>query len=272
MEIRPTMTDADVMAFVADGYVLLEGVVAGDIPHYAATPGKPLSQLPETSQFLEQVVLHPLVAGVARSLLGLDFLVPTNTVHHVYDEPHPGQTWHTDGLTETGAGVSHLQCFYYPQPVEIADGPTIILPGSSHRLVDREAIAHYGDLLGQVALTVPAGSVVLTHYGLWHRAGPKLNNGRREMIKFSYFRTALPRRDWLTASDEHVPEFVDPDRRPSYLTQVDIYRERIRCRRTWEWLCGIESQRDQGYWGTDGMLATDARPVSDAPKDSTFGG
>ena len=49
----------------------------------------------------------------------------------------------------------------------------MVLPGSHCRAVDREAIAHYGDIRGQVSLTVPAGTVVLTRYGIWHKAGPK---------------------------------------------------------------------------------------------------
>ena len=59
-----------------------------------------------------------------------------------------------------------------------------------------------------MSLTVPAGSVVIGHYGVWHKAGPKLNSRKRGMIKFSYFRTAPPERDWITASDE-IPEYQD---------------------------------------------------------------
>ena len=35
----------------------------------------------------------------------------------------------------------------------------MVLPGSHCRAVDREAIAHYGDIVGQVSLVVPAGTV-----------------------------------------------------------------------------------------------------------------
>ena len=89
----------------------------------------------------------------------------------------------------------------------------MILPGSHHRLIDREAIAHYGDILGQLSLTVPAGSVALTRYGIWHKAGPKLNAVRRGMIKFSYYRTALPKRDWVTESAA-IPAYREPVRHP----------------------------------------------------------
>ena len=116
----------------------------------------------------------------------------------------------------------------------------MILPGSHCRAVDREAIAHYGDILGQVSLTVPAGTVALTRYGIWHKAGPKTSSTRRGMIKFSYHRTAPPERDWVTASDE-IPEYADRPRLP-YVTEVESYRDRVRRIRTWRWLCGQEPE------------------------------
>ena len=63
------------------------------------------------------------------------------------------------------------------------------------------------------------------------------------MIKFSYFRTVPPVRDWLIEKDE-IPEYEDRPRAP-YLTEVESYRERVRCRLTWEWLCGRETKRNQ---------------------------
>ena len=261
-EIQPTMTDREVMEFVARGYVLLDGVVPDDIrERYEALPDRKLRPLVESQEFIEGVFLNPEVAGAARALLGRDFLVPSTAHHHLYEAPHEGQTWHSDGLSETGIGVTHLQCYYYPQEVNVEDGPTMILPGSAFRLVDREAIAHYGDIAGQLSLTVPAGTVVLGHYGIWHKAGPKLNDRRRGMIKFSYFRTAEPTRDWI-ADFDIMPEFEDVRIQP-YVTNVEHYRERIRSRRTWEWLCGVRTDRDQTEWGTDGSLASGGRPVSD---------
>ena len=134
----------------------------------------------------------------------------------------------------------------------------MILPGSHHRLVDREAIAHYGDILGQVSLAVPEGSVVLTHYGIWHKAGPKLNPNRRGMIKFSYFREADPKRDWITDSEEVVP-FVHRDRHP-YASEVEHYRDRSRCVRSWNWLCGVEPVKDVSRGA---KLFMEARPLSE---------
>ena len=237
--IAPTLHDDGVMDFVASGYVILEGIIdeafnrrcneldGGNVDAFIGGP-----------EFTNTVLLHPQVAGVARSLLGDDFLVPAGGHHHLFEKPHLGQTWHSDGLSGSGYDVTELQCYYYPHAVEIEDGATMVLPGSHCRAVDREAIAHYGDIMGQVSLTVPAGTVVMTRYGIWHKAGPKTNTRRRGMLKFSYHRQAAPRRDWLIDSPE-IPAYVDRPRL-AYVSEGESYRDRVRRMRTWNWLCGLD--------------------------------
>ena len=243
--IDPTLDDAGVMDFVSRGYVQLDGAVADEFNQgCAALPGGGLRDFSCTPRFRRELLLHPQVTGVARSVLGEDFLVADSAHHHLFEEPHVGQTWHSDGISERGHGIHHLQCYYYPQDVGPADGPTMVLPGSHHRLIDREAIAHYGDILGQRSLTVPAGTVVLTHYGIWHKAGPKLSRTRRSMIKFSYFRTAAPVRDWRNASGEPPPFDHGDEARPPYAGEVEFYRDMSRRLRMWHWLCGIDPPGD----------------------------
>jgi len=243
VDIQPTLNDSQVMRFISDGYIVLERVVPGVFNrHCQSFPGGLISDPVQLAALRKEVLLHPAVAGIARSLLGPDFLRSATIHKHLYEEPHTGQEWHSDGLTEEGYGIHHLQFYYYPQSVELQDGPTMVLPGSHFRLIDRDAIAHYGDILGQVSLTVPAGTVALTKYGIWHRAGPKLNATPRGMIKFSYFRTAPPKRDWRIDSKE-IPPFVNQPRHP-HLAEVEYYRELVRCRKTWDWLCGVEAPQD----------------------------
>ena len=260
--VEPTLDDRGVMDFVCRGYVLLEGVVSEEFNRVCSgLPGGHQRDFIRTPEFRREVLLHQPVAGVARSLLGADFLVSATAHHHLFEAPHVGQTWHSDGLSERGYGVYHLQCYYYPHTVEIEDGPTMVLPGSHHRLVDREAIAHYGDILGQQSLTVPAGSVALTHYGLWHKAGPKLNGRRRGMIKFSYFRTAEPTRDWMIDSDE-LPAFDHGERNP-YATEVEFYRDLSRHIRSWNWLCGVEPEEDVARGAKLFISAIPLREIAD---------
>ena len=244
-DVRPTMTDDDVMDFIASGYVLLEGVISDDFNRQCdGLPRGRGNDLIASDAFTREELLHPEVGGVARSLLGENFSVPRGGHHHFYEAPHLGQTWHSDGLSGSGYDVTNLQCYYYPHEVKIEDGPTMILPGSHCRAVDREAIAHYGDILGQVSLTVPAGTVAMTRYGIWHKAGPKTNDRKRSMIKFSYYRESSPVRDWVIDSEE-IPEYNGGGRMP-YVTEVESYRDRVRRIRTWNWLCGRDGD-DPGH-------------------------
>jgi hypothetical protein len=253
-QIKPTLDDDGVMDFVASGYVLLEGVIDESFNRRCDKLDRgAVNAFVGSDDFTHAVLLHPQVAGVARSLLGEDFLVPAGGHHHLFEAPHLGQTWHSDGLSGSGFDVTELQCYYYPHAVEIEDGPTMILPGSHCRAVDREAIAHYGDILGQLSLTVAAGTVAMTRYGIWHKAGPKTNDRRRAMIKFSYHRQAEPRRDWRIDTVE-IPEYVDRPRF-AYVTEVESYRDRVRRMCTWNWLCGQDTEMAL-RWET-------SRPVSE---------
>ena len=237
--IQPTMTDDDVMEFIANGYVVLEGIVDEEYNRACAdVPAGRADGLAQDPEFIRQVLLHPQAAGVVRSLLGENFRVPTGAHHHLFSEPFVGQNWHSDGLSGNGCEITEAQCYYYPRDVALEDGPTVILPGSHCRAVDREAIAHYNDIAGQVALAVQAGTIVVTRYGIWHRAGPKLSHNPRSMIKYSYFRQAPPRRDWLIDS-EQAPVYKEDAPLP-YMGGVEAYRERVRRRRTWHWLCNLD--------------------------------
>jgi hypothetical protein len=238
--IKPTLDDDGVMDFIASGYLLFEGIIDEAFNQRCSElAGGNIDAFISAEDFTHNVLLQPQVAGAARALLGENFLVPAGGHHHLIEKPFLGQTWHSDGLSGSGYDITELQCYYYPHAVEIEDGPTMVLPGSHCRAVDREAIAHYGDILGQVSLIVAAGTVVMTRYGIWHKAGPKTNDRRRSMIKFSYHRQAQPQRDWRVDTPE-IPHYVDRSRLP-YVTEVESYRDRVRRMRTWQWLCGQDT-------------------------------
>jgi hypothetical protein len=260
--IRPTLDDDGVMDFVASGFVRLDAVVDPDFNRrcYDAPAGR-AKELVGSAEFIREVLLHPEVSGVVRSLLGANFLVPTGGHHHLFCEPFVGQEWHSDGISGNGYDVSEIQCYYYPRDVELEDGPTIILPGTHCRSVNRDAIAHYGDIVGQLPLIVEAGTVVLTRYGIWHRAGPKVNDTPRSMIKFSYHRQTPPRRDWLCDSKE-IPEYID---RPSaqYGSPIESYRDTRRRIRMWNWLCGLTEEESLTFDRWRPTYESGGRPVEE---------
>ena len=93
-EILPTMNDDAVMDFVANGYVVLEGVVDEDFNRHCSTASKgwQVSTLINSPEFVREVLLQAEIAGVVRSLLGADFLVPTRGHNHLFEAPHVGQS------------------------------------------------------------------------------------------------------------------------------------------------------------------------------------
>ncbi len=260
--VKPTMDEEAVMDFVANGYVVLDSII-GDTFNSKCLEAKqgPAKELVGSPEFTREVLLHPEVGGVVRSLLGMNFLVPTGGHHHLNEEPTTGQDWHSDGISGSGFEITELQCFYYPLDVNLEDGPTIILPGSHCRAVNRDAIAHYGNIVGQLPLIVKAGTVALTRYGIWHKAGPKLNHRRRSMIKFSYHRQSPPQRDWHNTSGE-TPEYVD---RPGfhYTSGVESYRDLRRQIHTWNWLCGMSEKESMKFDRWRPTYETGTRPVDE---------
>ena len=107
INIEPTLNDLQVMQFIHNGYITLGNIVDADFnKECESVDGGWLNDFVRTDEFRRNVLLHPEVAGVARSLLGANFLVPTSAHHHLFEAPHRGQTWHSDGITEYGYGIN----------------------------------------------------------------------------------------------------------------------------------------------------------------------
>jgi hypothetical protein len=237
--IRPTMTDRDVARFVNLGYVLLEGVIPAAVNRAIydfIESGREGGQNMFAEGLVEQVTLHPECLGVVRSLLGEEFEVPAN--YHVHPTSAGTLCWHSDGISDRRYQLHSLQNYYFPQEVRADMGPTVILPGSHLRRVNRDALAHYGRIRGAKVLTVPAGSVVFTHYSLWHAREPHRGGPARYMIKYAYRRTRPPRRDWITDRDVVTDDRPFMADRPPYVGEFESYRERFLRRRLFNWLCG----------------------------------
>ena len=78
-----------------------------------------------------------------------------------------------------------IDCLIYLDELNDETGPLSVIPGS-HRWLDHEAPRqHYASLPDEKVLRMPAGSMVIIHANLWHRALPTLQ-GRRRMIILSY--------------------------------------------------------------------------------------
>lgn len=205
-DCEPSMNDHDVLDFCRYGYIMLERVVPDEVnarvmaycDQYAGVRGEITIAEP---WYVSAVTLNPSVAGVVRSLLGRDFAYLDRAATHRSEGAQPEQRWHRDGGAVHGPRVDCLQVFYLPQETTVDMGPTEVLPGSHHLFQIPQYMAHYSRIRGAVVAAAPAGSIFVTHYGIWHRRSRSISPQVRNLLKFWYLRTTPPRRDWARCSD-----------------------------------------------------------------------
>ena len=245
-----TLTDSEVLEFCRKGFHVLEGVVPEEINRKTIkfldtesggpppSPGDP-NELLHEDWFVDNVIISPEVAGAVRSLLGKDFGQPIQMTNHRGTHSKESQFWHRDGGSQYGPELNYLQVFYLPQDVSREMGPTEVVPGS-HFLYSigqkvQNYMGHYGRIRGSHELVVPAGTVVLTVYSIWHRRAVAPSTGVRHNLKYCYFRTTPPRRDWITEADFDLGT-------ANYGSGVLTYRQQMRDitdnAEMFCWLCG----------------------------------
>ncbi len=217
-DCSPTLTDSEVLEFCRNGYLILEGVVPEEINQRTCSylngeiPANP-SLIPEgfTSEdlkrirnsnepttliledwFVEHVLLNPQLTGALRSLLGKNVGLPVLVSRHSVQCPGPAQRWHHDADCVFGPEINYLESFYYPQDTPVEMGPTELVPGS------HIAHAHREEGEPGVVTAAPAGSFVIHSQSILHRRSASTGNGLRHMLKYDYWRTVPPERDWIT--------------------------------------------------------------------------
>ena len=224
-DCEPTLTDTQVLEFCREGFLLLEGVVSEETNRrtleYLAEHGtgedtsRPAEMLQE-EWFSNDVIRNPAAAGAVRSLLGADFGLPIAVADHKPVCPLPAQEWHVDRKSMFGPAVDYLQVFYYPQDCPKEMGPTEVLPGSHHFYTLQNFMGHYGRLEGSRHVVAPSGSIFLTAYPIWHRRGESTGAGVRHNLKYNYWRTVAPKRDWVIEPDFDIA-------RADYSQSLPIY-------------------------------------------------
>jgi len=220
-DCEPTLTDSQVLEFCINGCILLEGVVPDDVNQRAcdyldgkipANPGhipegldeKKLERIRNSHEpssifleqwYLEHVLLNPKLCGVMRSLLGKNVGLPVLASAHTSEGPKEAQGWHHDGDCIFGPEFEFIEVFYFPQDTPAELGPTEIAPGTHFKTHSSER-----DVEG-VLLTGPAGTIGIHHQSILHRRGAATATGVRRMLKYIYWRTVPPARDWIVEPD-----------------------------------------------------------------------
>jgi hypothetical protein len=252
-QCEPTLNDTQMLDFCKRGFLLLEGVVADDINRRTlefddarAAEGRLHGpSILEEDWFVDGVILQPDVAGAVRSLLGNNFALPALMAKHRVECPGPAQEWHRDGRSMWTDELNYLQVFYYPQDCPREMGPTEVLPGSHHLYANRDYMAHYGRIKGSYHTVSPAGSVFITVYSIWHRRSESSGTGIRDMLKYNYWRTESPKRDWVTEPDFDFATADYAIEEPTYRVQ---FRDLYDTAKMYFWLRG-ESDKFQTLGG-----------------------
>lgn len=261
-DCEPTLDDEQIFEFCRKGYLALEGVVDDDVNERTMAycddhpTGQPLELLDE-DWFVDGVLKNPTAAGAVRCLLGENFQLPANISNHRVQCPEPAQGWHRDGGSIYTPRLDYLQVFYYPQDTKPEMGPTEVLPGSHFRRCKSNFINHIRNIKMTEKTTAPAGTIFITVYAIWHRKGKSTWSGIRNLIKYNYWRTADPRRDWIVNPD-YVFSWPETPPEPGF----EQFKSEIGAARMFAWLCGEEYEHVGGQCWPCGSPRT---PACDQP-------
>ena len=218
---RYLLSDLDVARFVVNGYLILKprfrkGLheeITQKLDKMRRNPGDAITDvLPE----LKKIVDHSSVKGACTSLLGKNYELKTHRHWHLKPPGSDFMHWHQDSTNNRRAGINQILALYYPHDVTAEMGPTIIAPGTQFRNAPTDRMATYTNIRGQIALTVKAGTIALTHYDLWHGTAANRSRKKRHMVKFLVKRTS----ENITPSWNHQPDVLA---RPAN-SDIEVYK------------------------------------------------
>ncbi|MBT5145496.1 MAG: hypothetical protein HOB49_19895 [Gemmatimonadetes bacterium] len=194
--------------FVINGYLVLRPKNLTDAFHQDVydrltamikNHGNPGNDLLDHAPCVNEVLADPEVTGALTSLVGANSVRDRHCACHNWGPGKDAQGWHKDypiGGNMRYHRTRTLLLLYYPQEVSPGMGPTAVLPGTQYYMEPRP------DLPG-INLHVEAGTVVITHYEVWHRATANTSDRMRFMLKFLYNRTEEPREPTWDHTDPH---------------------------------------------------------------------
>ena len=223
--LEPTsLTDTQMRSFLTEGCLILKTGVPDEIHGHIrerceeifSTVGNPGNEILELNPALRLILADPAVRGALQSILGPDFFLHPHRHCHQNVSGTPAQHNHKDSYEED-VNVRHhrsrwAMLMYYPQKVTSDMGPTGVTPGSQY-FSDPESL----NSLKELGLTGEAGTIILVHYDLWHRALANTSGRNRYMLKFLFCRATEPtfptwdnRTEAWTAPPERAGDPLEP--------------------------------------------------------------
>lgn len=224
------LDDAQMRAFIKDGYITLQTELPAEfhtntyrhIEEVFDAEGNPGNNILPRIPAIQRVLRDSAIHGALASILGPSYYLHPHRHCHFNPPGSEGQNMHKDSWSKRHHRVRWAMAFYYPQDTPVELGPTGIVPGSQYHNA-----APGADLPGEVPLTGDAGTVVLVHYDLWHRAMPNSSDQKRYMVKFLFTRLDEPEVPNWDAADAHWPQDGDP-RRSMWQSLWDWHRGQTR--------------------------------------------
>ena len=251
------LDDLEVVDFIVKGYHIvqpdlrpgLNEAIAAKLDVMQRNPGDAIcDEVPELNEVLD----HPAVRGALVSLAGKHYETMFHRHWHCKEPGTPYMHWHQDGKNRRSVTLDRFLGLFYPTAVSADMGPTMIVPATQYRNAPTDRMRSYGNIRGQVPLTVQAGTFAITHYDLWHGTAANRSGKRRHMIKFLFARTGdnegatwkhdpqcMNRlRDWNLREQAADPFNQLTFANPLNVSQSDSYKERAIRRDIWEQLTG----------------------------------
>lgn len=183
----------------------------------------------------------PVIKGALVSLLGENYDCHGHRHLHLSPPGKKDQVIHMD--SHWGFNLSRpsrhrrLMLMYYPHYVKDDMGPTSICPGTQffhsakgdYRHVD--SIPDCWEGAEEKRLTVPAGTICLIDYNLWHRGTGNISNKNRWMLKMLFVRNEEPIKPTWDHKSKEWPDSdtLDPIRKYMWLD-------------TWRWYLAEKSE------------------------------
>lgn len=226
------LTDDQIIDFIVNGYLLIETAQPPEFHKRIddtlnAMDTNPGDGILDAVPALNDVYNDPSVRGALVSLLGEDVQMHSHRHWHKIAPNTQSQGWHQDGTNQRHHQIRVVLAMYYPHEVTKRMGPTMIVPGTHFRNAPTDRMATYANIRGQVALTVKAGTVAITHYDLWHAGTVNTSDRSRHMLKFLFSRVSEP----VKPSWNHDPDYMAgvlgrrfTGERPTPMSQSDHYK------------------------------------------------
>ena len=229
---------------------------------------------------------HPGLMITLRAHLGPGWRLHPHCRGHLRQRSAKTSMWHVDAYKGLPwcSGRHHephwVMVMYYPQATTMEMGPTELLPGTQYLRGDsdrqhysRGHIPEFGRQMDGWATAVhsvvgPAGTVVVMHYDLWHRALASASDSNRLMLKFVACRTAPPPRRaapapaWPLLTEWDAAAAPDEGRRAAARRAALLAREETI----------LECVSSRGTGGSEQPIEQPAEPSSAGVRDGGGGG